>query len=195
MKPFVVIRCACSIALLTAAFHAYAREESYSVDMQDVATMSTPAKSRTMLTTEASIAASQNDIRSLDATKRRLYAASHFLGYYQTNGITVGDVCHGEGIDLSPYLTEFQEKYEAEHTKAIGILTSSGLTQKMLDDNTKASIPRLEVVARQAMLDLAKALGGTLSIRAGCDYVATHSSEAVAAQTYNPAMAALFMED
>ncbi|KAG9610241.1 hypothetical protein KCV01_g3266, partial [Aureobasidium melanogenum] len=187
-----------SIALLATTPDAYPREQSNASDMQSGAMTSTPEKSQTESMAEASRASSQNDIRSLGPSNRRLYAASHFLGYYQTNGIAVGNVCHAEGINLSSYLTAFQRKYAPERTRSINILKSSGVTQKVIDDNVRASTPKLETIARQAMMDLAKALGENPSIKDGCTYVATHVNEAVAAQAYaadNPAMATLLMED
>ncbi|UPG94757.1 hypothetical protein [Luteibacter aegosomatissinici] len=167
---------------------------SFSLSGEAVASNAPPSPPVTLSQPQA-VAATRNDLRGLPPDKQRVYAAAHFLGYYQTNSMAAAPVCNAFHVDISPFVTAFRKVYQAEYSTALAILKEAGATDDTLDQMEARQRPRQEENVQRAMGELAQTQGAT-GAEAGCRYVAAHPDDVASARTYeadNPEVIAILM--
>ena len=152
---------------------------------------------RSQMLSDAATELTATDMAPLSTTDAKMYAASHFMGFYTLNAHAAADVCRAEGVDLTAYARAFHLKHAAEFTQAEKIMMASGFSIEQMAPASSDNRKMMEATFRQAMLDLAAALHMT-KVADGCAYVAAHVADSVLAQSFaeqNPEVEAALMSD
>jgi len=152
---------------------------------------------RSRMLSDAATELTATDMAPLSTTDAKMYAASHFMGFYTLNAHVAADVCRAEGVDLTAYVRAFHLEHAAEFAQADKIMMASGFSIEQMAPVSSDNRKIMEATFRQAMLDLAAALRKT-KVADGCAYVAAHVADSVLAQSFaaqNPEVEAALMSD
>jgi hypothetical protein len=106
-----------------------------------------------------------------DARKRRMIAASNFMGFYLVNTRERAGLCREQGVDIAQFVSAFERDHVAELGFARTALKDSPVGEEELHSMLKT---QLRDMVRQDMQDVASA--AKTSLKGACELVAENGT-------------------
>lgn len=120
---------------------------------------------------EAVAMASEKLNAETDQRKRLTTAASNFMGFYLINTRERAKYCLENGVDISPFVSAFEQGHAAEYAKARTALAGAPVTEDKLYAMLQ---PQLRPLIVQDMTDIASQ--NNVSIKGACELIADNGA-------------------